>query len=199
MEHIFQQGQANGPTLILLHGTGGNEESLLSVAEFLNPTANLLSLRGSVNENGALRFFKRHAEGQFDVADLEKRGQELLAFLKEAAKTYHFDLAEAVLVGFSNGANIAINILLADNSPLKKGILFAPMYPVDTSHLTQEKPDTKVFLSMGTNDPIVPITDCHEVIDLFEQRNANVQQFWVNSHEIRLDNLQAAKHWLDQH
>ncbi|MDO5364936.1 alpha/beta hydrolase [Streptococcus dysgalactiae] len=198
MTYLVKNGHPDQPTFILLHGTGGNEESLLNLANFLNPDANLISLRGEVNENEALRFFKRHREGLFDEEDLNTRGRQLKDFLEEQAKTHQFDLSDAVLIGFSNGANMAINLLLADQSSFQKVILFAPMYPVDTSKLTEDKSHLNLFISMGTEDPLVSMADSQQVLSLFESRRAKVTPFWVTGHEIRLDSLQAAKEWLEQ-
>ncbi|MBJ8325155.1 alpha/beta hydrolase [Streptococcus pacificus] len=198
MEHIFKKGLKNAPVLVLLHGTGGDERSLLSIAEFLNPEASVLSLRGEVNEYGALRFFKRLEEGLYDVDDLNYRGGVIRKFIEEMAENYQFDLKDVVLVGFSNGSNMAINLLLADHTPFHKGILFAPMYPVDTDHLTQLKDKTHVFISMGEEDPICSLEDSRNVVEQFEKRGANVDTFWVNSHEINLESLKKAKDWLDR-
>ena len=73
-----------------------------------------------VNENGMNRYFKRLAEGVYDEEDLEYRGQRLLGFIYEAAEQYQFDLKRTALVGFSNGSNIAINLMLRDKAPFKK-------------------------------------------------------------------------------
>uniref|UniRef100_UPI00351F67A4 alpha/beta hydrolase n=1 Tax=Staphylococcus aureus TaxID=1280 RepID=UPI00351F67A4 len=102
MEPIFREGQKGAPTLILLHGTGGDEFALLPLGEALNENYHLLSIRGQVAENGMNRYFKRLGEGVYDEEDLEFRGQELLACIKEAAERYEFDIEKAVLVGFSN-------------------------------------------------------------------------------------------------
>ncbi|MGT2771540.1 alpha/beta hydrolase [Streptococcus marimammalium] len=198
MEHIFKKGLNNAPVLVLLHGTGGDEHSLLSIAEFLNPAASVLSLRGEVNEYGALRFFKRLEEGLYDVDDLNYRGGVIRKFIEEMAENYQFGLKDVVLVGFSNGSNMAINLLLADHTPFHKGILFAPMYPVDTDHLTQLKDKTYVFISMGEEDPICSLEDSRNVVEQFEKRGANVDTFWVNSHEINLESLKKAKDWLEK-
>lgn len=107
-------------------------------------------------------------------------------------------MSDAVLIGFSNGANMAINLLLADQSSFQKVILFAPMYPVDTSKLTEDKSHLNLFISMGTEDPLVSMADSQQVLSLFESRRAKVTPFWVTGHEIRLDSLQAAKEWLEQ-
>ncbi len=91
MIHIFKKGNDESkPTLLLLHGTGGNERDLLPLAERIDPNANVLSVRGNVVENGMPRFFRRLAEGVFDIEDLIKRTEELNEFLNEAADQYGF-------------------------------------------------------------------------------------------------------------
>lgn len=148
MEHIYRPGKDNAPTLILLHGTGGDETDLIPLGTALNPNYNLLSIRGEVNENGMNRYFKRLAEGVYDDEDLEYRGQRLLGFIYEAAEQYQFDLKRTALVGFSNGSNIAINLMLRDKAPFKKALLFAPLYPIDAS-TSKDMSDVDVLLSMG--------------------------------------------------
>lgn len=192
MEHIFQQGDPSQPTFVLLHGTGGTERDLLPVAEYLDPTYNVLGVRGNVSENGMNRFFKRHGEGQYDVEDLKYRTQELHEFLQDASKQYQFDLKNVILVGFSNGANIAISLLLDDNMPYQKGLLFAPLYPLPVSD-DLDLSNKEVFLSMGENDPIVTLDQSEHVIDLFKNHGAALTTHWVNSHEINPDALNAAK------
>src|SRR5438045_5914803 len=98
--------------LLLLHGTGGNENDLLPLGRDLDPSAALLSPRGKVLENGRPRFFRRLAEGVFDEEDLVRRTHELADFISEAAAQYGFDAAKVVAVGYSNGANIAGSFLL---------------------------------------------------------------------------------------
>ncbi len=148
MEHIFREGQNGAPTLILLHGTGGDEFDLLPLGEALNENYHLLSIRGQVSENGMNRYFKRLGEGVYDEEDLAFRGQELLTFIKEAAERYDFDIEKAVLVGFSNGSNIAINLMLRSEALFKKALLYAPLYPVEVTS-TKDLSDVSVLLSMG--------------------------------------------------
>lgn len=198
MYHIFKKGQADQPIFVLLHGTGGDEHSLLGIANFLNPHASYLSLRGQVSENGALRFFKRLAEGQYDEEDIAEKTIETAAFIKEAAQAYGFDLDKVILVGFSNGSNIGISLMLADQSPFKKGILMAPMYPIDTHQLKESKAQSSVFLSMGRQDPIVPLYQSYKVISEFESRGAQVESYWVTSHQVTESSLEAAKDWLEK-
>ena len=195
-EYIYNEGKSGEPVFILLHGTGADERNLLPVAEVLNTEATVLSIRGNVSENGLNRYFKRHGEGQYDVEDLMKRGQELNQFIEEKAEEYGFALEDAIYVGFSNGSNIAINMMLLDDSKVNKGMLFAPMYPIDTEEV-KDLPDTKVYLSMGENDPIVPRAESDRVINIFKDLGADVTEFWVNSHELNGETLLAGKRWLE--
>lgn len=198
MEHIYQAGQEKQPVLVLLHGTGGDETNLLPLAKTLNPDASVLSIRGSVNENGMLRYFKRKAEGVYDVEDLNQRSAELYTFIEEASQKYNFELEDAVFLGFSNGSNIAINMLLMEESEITKGLLFAPMYPVDVSANTKDMSNVSVYLSMGKADPIVTNDDSENVLEIFNSRGAQVETFWVNGHELTLETVQKAKEWLNQ-
>lgn len=194
-EYIFNEGKAGEPVLILLHGTGADENNLLPVAEAIAPEATVFSIRGNVSENGMNRYFKRHGEGQYDVEDLIQRGKELYQFIEEKSEEYDFSLEDVVLFGFSNGSNIGINMLLLEEAQFNKAMLYAPMYPVEIAHGV-DLTDAKIFLSMGENDPIVPKAESERVIDIFESRGADVTEFWVNSHEINGDNLLAGKEWL---
>src|SRR5687767_4270173 len=99
-------------TILLLHGTGGDESDLLRLGREVHPTAGLLSPRGKVMERGMPRFFRRLAEGVFDLDDLRRRTHELADFVSEAAKAYGFDPAKVFALGYSNGANIAASMLL---------------------------------------------------------------------------------------
>lgn len=195
-EYIYNEGQSGKPVFILLHGTGADENNLLPVAEVLDAEATVLSIRGNVSENGMNRYFKRYGEGQYDVEDLMRRGQELYQFIEEKAEEYGFSLENAIYIGFSNGSNIAINMMLLDDSKINKAMLYAPMYPLDTEEALK-LPDAKVFLSMGKNDPIVPKAESDRVINIFKDLGADVTEFWVNSHELNGDNLLAGKQWLE--
>lgn len=129
MRHIFKEGtNPDKPVLLLLHGTGGDENSLLPLAEMIDPESAVLSVRGNVLENGMPRFFRRLAEGVFDEEDLIYRTQELLHFLDDAAKEYQFDRNNIVAIGYSNGANIAASLLFLMNDSLKGAILHTQWY-----------------------------------------------------------------------
>ncbi|PTE33141.1 MULTISPECIES: alpha/beta hydrolase [Mammaliicoccus] len=193
MNHIFKQGDQGKPVFLLLHGTGGDERDLLPLAEMLDPTYSVLSVKGEVSENGMARYFRRLAEGEYDVEDLEDRGKELYQFIEESAKEYEFNLEDVIPVGFSNGSNIAINIILREETPFKKALLFAPLYPVDLQNNNKDLSDFNVFLSMGERDPIVTKEQSERVIQIFKERNATVSETWVNSHELTQEAVLAAR------
>src|SRR2546428_12825915 len=127
--HGFVQGKSER-TLLLLHGTGGNERDLIPLGHDLDPNASLLSPRGKVLENGMPRFFRRLAEGIFDLEDLKKRTHELADFVIAAAQDYGLKIDKMIAVGFSNGANIAASLLLLRPEILRAAILFRAMIPL---------------------------------------------------------------------
>ncbi|MCM3764909.1 alpha/beta hydrolase [Neobacillus niacini] len=196
MKHIFNKGKdATRPTLLLLHGTGGNELDLLPLAGRIDDEANVLSVRGNVLENGMPRFFRRLAEGVFDEEDLIFRTKELNDFLNEAAQKYGFDRDNIIAIGYSNGANIAASLLFHYQNALKGAILHHPMVPrrgVELPDLT----DKSVFIAAGTNDPICSPAESTELQSLLEKANANVELHWENrGHQLTLDEVEAAAAW----
>jgi phospholipase/carboxylesterase len=184
-------------TFLLLHGTGGNEEDLISLAYELDQSAAILSPRGKVLENGvAPRFFRRLTEGVFDVEDLKFRTNELANFVKNASNTYGFDMDHLIAVGYSNGANIASSMLLLCPEVLSAAILFRAMVPL----LPQVLPDLTnkhIFMSSGLHDPIIPKQETERLIGLFKKAGAKVSLHWQNSgHELRMNEINTAREWL---
>lgn len=196
MNYIYNEKKKGAPVFVLLHGTGGTETDLVSLAELLHPEYNVLGIRGNVQENGMNRFFKRHGEGQYDWEDLAFRGNELYEFIVKKSKEYDFKLEDTVLVGFSNGSNIAIHMMLEQPGTFKKAALFAPLYPADLAE-THDFSDVEVFLSLGEGDPIVPESESKRVIRLFEERGAHVTTAWVKGHSLTQEVAQQAKNWLN--
>ncbi len=196
MKHIFEKGtDLIKPTLLLLHGTGGNELDLLPLAKEIDKEASVLSVRGNVLENGMPRFFRRLAEGVFDEEDLVFRTKELYAFLDEASISYGFDRHNVIAVGYSNGANIAASLLFHYQDALKGAILHHPMVPrrgIELPDLTGKK----VFIGAGKNDPICPSEESEELKFLLENANANVLLHWENrGHQLTFDEVAAAAEW----
>ena len=189
---------AGGTTLLLLHGTGGDENDLLPLGRSLLPGAGLLSPRGKVLERGAPRFFRRLAEGVFDQDDLARRTEELAEFIDGASTTYALDRDGIVAVGFSNGANIAGSLLLRRPGLLRAAVLLSPMLPYEPESV----PDlggTSVFIGAGRTDPIAPAHQVERLATVLRQAGADVTMHWQSAgHTITKDELDAAQRWLAQ-
>lgn len=184
-------------TFLLLHGTGGNEEDLIPLAHELDQGAAILSPRGKVLENGVVpRFFRRLAEGVFDIEDLKFRTNELANFVKDASKAYGFDLQHIIVIGYSNGANIAASMLLLRPEILSAAILFRAMVPL----VPETLPDLNkkhIFMSSGKYDPIVSKRETENLFSLFKNGGAKVSLSWQESgHELTTEEIQKAKEWL---
>ena len=198
--HAFvpPSSESNGATLLLLHGTGGDENDLMPLGHELWPGAALLGVRGKVLENGMPRFFRRFAEGVFDVEDLKFRTEELAQFIDAAAERYGFSRKKLIVVGYSNGANIGASLILLHPHYLAAAVLFRAMVPFvpelirDFSHLS-------VFIGAGRLDPIVPSGQVEELGGLFESGGADVTISWrQGGHELAKDDILAAKTWLSK-
>src|SRR6266702_2900982 len=162
--HEFVPGSSNR-TLLLLHGTGGNERDLIPLGRELDSRAALLSPRGKVLENGMPRFFRRLAEGVFDLEDLKKRTNELADFVAAAGQRYGFAADNVVAVGYSNGANIAASMLLLRPEILHAAILFRAMVPLVPDNLP-DLSSVRVWIGAGNQDPIVPTSEAHRLVEL---------------------------------
>ncbi|TSI04864.1 alpha/beta hydrolase [Lysinibacillus sp. BW-2-10] len=198
MKHIFKEGQnPNRPLLLLLHGTGGDENDLLPLAEMIDPEASVLSVRGNTLENGMPRFFRRLAEGVFDEEDLIFRTNELNEFINTSAKEYHFDRNNVIAIGYSNGANIAASLLFHFKDALKGAILHHPMVPRRGIELPNLE-GTPVFIAAGVNDPICPQQESIDLKELLETAGAQVEVRWENrGHQLTMSEVQAAKQWYE--
>lgn len=200
MKHIFREGtDSTAPTLLLLHGTGGTENDLLPLANHLNHTGSVLSVRGNVLENGMPRFFRRLSEGVFDEEDLIHRTNELHEFVNKAASEYGFDRGNVVAVGYSNGANIAGSLLFHIADSLKGAILHHPMVPrrgIELPNLS----GTQVFIGAGYNDPLCTAEESKELVELLVEAGAEVDIHWEYSgHQLTGTEVQAAAQWYSKH
>jgi predicted esterase len=189
-------GAANAPTLLLLHGTGGNEDDLIELGRELLSEANLLSPRGKVLESGMPRFFRRLAEGVFDQEDLRLRTYELADFVRAAAEGLGFDPARVTAVGFSNGANIAASLLLLRPETLAGGILFRAMVPLEPDP-TPDLAGRHVLMCEGLYDPIVPHENAERLAELLRGAGADVTLAWqASGHGLTPEDVRQAKEWL---
>ena len=197
--HVFQPpSTAGGPILLLLHGTGGNEHDLVPLAEMLLPGAGILSPRGKVLERGMPRFFRRLAEGVFDIEDLKFRAAELADFINDTAAKHHFSTGDLTAVGFSNGANIAGALLLLRPDALGAAVLFRAMVPLVPDTLPTLT-HTPVLISNGRIDPLVSAEETEQLASLLRSAGASVEVSWQNSgHELTDRDVVTAREWLAQ-
>lgn len=199
--HQWRPATAPGlPVLLLLHGTGGNEHDLLDLGAALLPGAARLSPRGQVLEHGMPRFFKRFAEGVFDLEDLAVRTDALGAWLGDAAATYGFAPQQVVAVGYSNGANIAASVLLRGAAPLAGAVLLRPMLthePVALPALA----GTRVLAVSGAQDRITPAASAGQLVTLLRRAGAEVQHEILPGvqHGLVQEDLSLASAWLTAH
>jgi predicted esterase len=195
--HDFVPGSSSR-TLLLLHGTGGNERDLIPLGRELDPNAALLSPRGKILENGMPRFFRRLAEGVFDLEDLKYRTNELADFVTAAAQHYGFSSDQLVAVGYSNGANIAASMLLLRPEIMHRAILFRAMVPLvpDTS---PDLSSVRVWIGAGNQDPIIPPSEVQRLVELLRRAGADVTiRFFNASHGLTKDDVVTARDWLEK-
>jgi predicted esterase len=194
--HRFEHG-SSGDTLLVLHGTGGDESDLLPLARQMAPESNLLSPRGQVIENGMPRFFRRLDIGVFDEADLTKRVADLGRFVRAASNQYGFDPARVRALGYSNGANTAAAMLLLDPTLLEGAALLRAILPLEPPRAPDLSGKT-VLLAAGRRDPYAPIERVEALASLLNQAGASVDLRWsVGGHELAPEEIDATADWLD--
>lgn len=193
--HVYKAGTPHAPTLLLLHGTGGDEHDMLPLGGLM-PGANLLSPRGQVLEHGMPRFFRRLGEGVFDEEDVRRRAAELADFVAAAASHYRFDASRVIALGFSNGANIASAVLLVRPGVLKGAALLRAMVPLEPDPLPSMA-GTRVMISNGEQDPMVSTAETERLARLLQRAGAHVEVYWQPAgHQLMPGDFSVAKTWL---
>ena len=194
--HRFVPGALiSAPTILALHGTGGDENDLVPLARMIDGDSAILSPRGRVSENGMPRFFRRIAEGVFDVEDLREQTAALAGFIDEAAARYHFDRTRVVALGYSNGANIAASLLLSVPNSLMGAILLRPMVPFEPS-APPALSNMPILISAGRRDPIVPTALSERLGELLQQSGANLTMLWQETgHALSPSELEEVSAW----
>jgi phospholipase/carboxylesterase len=195
--HRFVPATRSGATpLLLLHGTGGDENDLLALGQELAPGSPLLSPRGQVLENGMPRFFRRLAEGIFDQDDLRLRARELARFVADARSVYGLGGAAPIALGFSNGANMAAALLLLHPGTLGGALLFRPMVPLVPDPLPSLR-DVPVLIAGGRQDTIARPEQTQGLADMFNQAGADVTLHWSRAgHGLTREDMEAGKQWM---
>jgi len=190
------EDSASGETLIVLHGTGGNEDDLVGIGQTVAPGAAILSPRGNVLENGAPRFFKRLAEGVFDPKEVRSRAEELIHFIRAAVARYDLDASRIYALGYSNGANIASTVMFIEPRLLQGAVLFRPMLVYEPEK-QGDLSSASVFISAGRMDPIVPVKSVERLAELFESSRAETTLKWQQTgHNLVPSEVREAAEWL---
>jgi len=194
--HRFDPATSTDPrTVLVLHGTGGDENSLVPFAQSLLPGAAILSPRGRVLEGGMPRFFRRFSEGVFDYESIREEADALAEFVGQSAVEYGFDPALVTAIGYSNGANIAWSTLLRHPATLSELVLFRPMVT-----LTDVDPDLagkRIFVSAGRQDMMVGEAGTNQLVSQMRHLGASVTLNWhPGGHELARPELESAAQWL---
>lgn len=195
--HLYAPGLGDGPVLLMLHGTGSNEHDIASLAGALDPDAGILAPRGRVQEHGMLRWFRRHAEGVFDVDDVIDRSRELAEFIRAARDHYGLGDRRIIAVGFSNGANIALATAILHPEALDRVIAFSGMYPLGERTAPTALAGSQILALNGEADPMAPLASVRTLISQLTLQGATVEQVLrPGGHGIQPGDLEAAKAWL---
>lgn len=183
IHYVIDKGTSRD-VLILLHGTGGNENDLLTIANYVSPEATKIGIRGRILENGMPRYFKRHALGVFDIENLIEETYWLKETIHTLIEKYHLKDQLLHVLGYSNGANIASSLNFHFPNMFKKSILFHPMMPFETLDYPSLK-NQDIFIAAGKNDPIVAHENTLELAQIYQKHDANVELYWSYSgHQI---------------
>ncbi|TFD66814.1 alpha/beta hydrolase [Cryobacterium ruanii] len=207
--HLFRPGSVDAPVLLMLHGTGGDEQQISGLAGALDPRAAVLAPRGRAVENGMNRWFRRLSEGVFDTDDVARRADDLAGFLVWAREHYELGDRPMIAVGFSNGANIALATALLHPEVVARVIAFSGMHPLERA-AASAGPDaigarvaasdlaaSALVLLNGESDPMAPLPSVQRLITVLEQRGARVEQVLrPGGHGIAETDVAAAVRWL---
>ena len=183
-------------TLLVLHGTGGNENDLVGFGQAVAPGAAILSPRGKVLENGAPRFFRRLAEGVFDPKEVRSRAEELARFIRSASIEYNLDSSRIFALGYSNGANVASTVMLIEPGVIQGAILLRPML-VYEPEVVPDLSGYSAFISAGRMDPIVTADNVQKLYDLLTSAGTEVVLNWqLAGHNLTPGEVREASVWL---
>lgn len=191
------KGAPGAPLFFTFHGTGGNEQQFHDLAQQLLPGAHVISPRGDVNEHGAARYFRRTAEGVYDMPDLAARTSKMAAFV--AAHRARVSPPVTVALGYSNGANILASLLIDTPDLFDAAVLMHPLIP----WAPKESPglaERRLLITAGQRDPICPPALTSAFGDYLKSQGAKAEINWhEGGHEIRPGELTAAKGFLGQY
>lgn len=195
MKHIYIDNNSVN-TLIMLHGTGGNEEEMVGLGKRIDPNANILSIRGNVNENGMNRYFKRLGVGNYDIPNYKMETKNLINAIIKYSKEYNFDLNYTTIAGFSNGANIALGIIQI-NPIVNNYILYSPDYINKDENLVNLE-NKNIFIATADNDPYVKPENMQLLIERIDNNSGNLKVLKTTGHQINMKVLESSISWYNK-
>lgn len=194
MKNVFLKKDNSKRVIITLHGTGGDENDILPIGERIDEEASILSIRGNINENGMNRFFKRFGIGSYDLVNYVEEVNNLKEAITKYSNEYNFDLDLVTVVGFSNGANIALGLLQEYPKFINNYVLLSPDYINKDKGFLDSK-NLNIYISTAKNDPYVNNDNMDKMISLLESSNANVTTYYGNGHQITYQVLEDIDTW----
>lgn len=194
--YIHEPGEDTGPVLLMLHGTGGDERDMLGLGRVLAPGATLVAPRGQVSEHGMARYFRRAPADPFRFPDLEERIDDLAAFVRQAVTTHHLGGRPLHAVGYSNGANAAVALMLRHPGLLDGAVLLRPLLPTEPP-AGLDLAGTRVLVAGGRDDGMIPAPMVQALIDVLRGAGADVRERWQpGGHGLTQDDLDGAAVWI---
>lgn len=195
LKHIYIKN--NNKTMILLHGTGGDEKDLLPLAKYINGNASLLSFRGKVVENGHNRFFKRLSPGVYDLDNFKLETKDLKDAIIKYTNEYNIKLDDCTIVGFSNGANIAQGLIKDYPELIKNYILLSPDY-INPNDEFKDLKDINIFISTSKDDPMINYDNVINLIKDLRKSNANLKLTKTYGHQVIKEVIDEAIVWFKE-
>lgn len=193
-KHRIEDGGENAPLLFTFHGTGGDEHQFPDLGRDLMPSATIVSPRGDVSEGGALRFFRRTAEGVYDMEDLAMRTERMAGFIEAVVAERR--PSAVVGLGYSNGANILASVVFARPDLFAGAVLMHPLIPFQPQ-VKGSLSGTSILITAGRKDPICPPNLTNRLESYLEGLNAHVETVWHDgAHEVRPVEIEAARQFL---
>jgi phospholipase/carboxylesterase len=172
--HAYQPGEETGPVILGLHGTGADERQGLELARLVAPGQPVLAPRGSVREGSAARWFRRHAEGVFDVEDVVARAAELADLVAAARSAYALQGRAILAVGFSNGANMALATTLLHPAAVPETVAFSARWPLGDREPAADLAATRITMLNGDQDAMAPLADVERTVRAAADRGSDV-------------------------
>jgi phospholipase/carboxylesterase len=187
-------GSPDGSLLFVFHGTGADENQLLSLGRDLAPQATIVSPRGDVSEDGAARFFRRTGEGVYDMDDLARATDKMVGFVRahvEASKP-----PSVLGLGYSNGANILASVVFAAPSLFDAAVLMHPLIPFEPV-VKGSLAGRRILVTAGKRDPICPPNLTARLEAYLRADGADVTVEWHDGgHEVQSNEIEAARRFL---